>query len=113
MAGVRPGPPSACDALFGPDFGLPAGSIAGPAGADLSLGMASGNSPSGDPGKSGIYRFIRILAALDFLGGLAFMFLAPPLLGTSDYFYLGLAMAVIGAFIFVFFTMLAARARQG
>ncbi len=80
--------------------------------------MASGNVPSGngfrgDPGKSGIYRFIRILAALDFLGGLAFMFLAPPLLGTSDYFYLGLAMAVIGAFIFVFFTLLAARARQG
>ena len=80
--------------------------------------MASGNDPSGDgssgdPGKSGIYRFIRILAALDFLGGLAFMFLAPPLLGTSDYFYLGLAMAVIGAFIFAFFTMLAARARRG
>lgn len=73
--------------------------------------MAPGNPSSGDRGKSGIYRFIRILAALDFLGGLAFMFLAPPLLGTNDYFFLGLGLAVIGAVIFVFFTMLAARAR--
>ena len=75
--------------------------------------MANSNPSSGDPGKSGIYRLIRILAALDFLGGLAFMFLAPPLLGTSDYFNLGLGLAVIGAIIFVFFTMLAARARRG
>lgn len=66
-----------------------------------------------DPGKSGIYRVIRLVAAADFLVGLAFLILGPLMLGTNDYLYLGLGLAVIGAFIFVFFTLLAARARRG
>ena len=64
-----------------------------------------------DPGKSGIYRVIRLVAAVDFLVGLGFLILGPLMLGTNDYLYLGLGLAVIGAFIFVFFTVLAARAR--
>lgn len=79
----------------------------------------AGLSPSlpsmaqGDPEKSGIYRVIRLVAAADFLIGLGFLILGPSLLGTSDYFLLGLGLAVIGAFIFVFFTVLAGRARRG
>ena len=65
-----------------------------------------------DPGKSGIYRVIRLVAVLDFLLGIGFLFLAPSLLGTNDFFYLGLGLAVTGAFIFIFFTVLAARARR-
>ena len=65
-----------------------------------------------DPGKDGIYRFIRVVAVLDFLVGLGFLFLGPSLLGTNDFFYLGLGLAVVGAFIFIFFTVLAARARR-
>ena len=65
-----------------------------------------------DPGKDGIYRFIRVVAVLDFLVGLGFLFLGPSLLGTNDFFYLGLGLAVTGAFIFIFFTVLAARARR-
>ncbi len=66
-----------------------------------------------DPGKSGIYRAIRLVAAVDFLVGLGFLILGPLMLGTNDYLYLGLGLAVIGAFIFVFSTVLAARARRG
>ena len=65
-----------------------------------------------DPEKSGIYRVIRLVAAADFLIGLGFLILGPTLLGTNDYVYLGLGLALIGAFIFVFFTVLAARARR-
>jgi len=64
-----------------------------------------------DPGKDGIYRVIRLVAALDFLVGLGFLFLGPSLLGTNDFFSLGLGLAVVGAFIFIFFTFLAAKAR--
>jgi drug/metabolite transporter (DMT)-like permease len=67
---------------------------------------------SGDPQKSGIYRLIRIVAALDFLGGVAFIIFGPSLLGTNDFFNLGLGLAIIGAFIFAFFTLLAARASR-
>ena len=67
----------------------------------------------GDPEKSGIYRVIRLVAAADFLIGLGFLILGPTLLGTNDYFYFGLGLAAIGAFVFVFFTLLAARARKG
>ena len=67
----------------------------------------------GDPEKSGIYRVIRLVAAVDFLVGLGFLILGPSLLGTNDYFYLGLGLAVIGAFVFIFFTLLAARAHRG
>ena len=67
----------------------------------------------GDPEKSGIYRLIRLVAAADFLIGLGFLILGPSLLGTNDYFFLGLGLAVIGALVFVFFTLLAARARRG
>ena len=65
---------------------------------------------SGDPQKSGIYRVIRLVAIIDFLAGLGFLVLAPPLLGTNDFFYLGLGLALAGAFVFIFFTILAARA---
>ena len=63
-----------------------------------------------EPGKSGIYRIIRLVAAIDFLVGLAFLILGPTLLGTNDYVYLGLGLAVIGAFVFIFFTVMAAKA---
>jgi len=66
----------------------------------------------GDPQKSGIYRMIRLIAVVDFLVGLAFIFLAPPLLGTSDYFGLGLGLAIVGAVVFAFFTYLAAQASR-
>ncbi len=65
---------------------------------------------SGDPEKSGIYRVIRLVAIIDFLAGLGFLFLGPMLLGTNDFFYLGLGLALAGAFVFIFFTILAARA---
>jgi len=65
---------------------------------------------SGDPEKSGIYRVIRLVAIIDFLAGLGFLFLGPLLLGTNDFFYLGLGLALAGAFVFIFFTILAARA---
>ena len=63
-----------------------------------------------DPRKSGIYRIIRLVAAIDFLAGLGFLILGPALLGTNDYLYLGLGLAIIGAFVFIFFTVLAAKA---
>jgi hypothetical protein len=66
-----------------------------------------------DPQKSGIYRIIRLVAAIDFLVGLGFLILGPTVLGTNDYLYLGLALAVIGAFVFIFFTVMAARAAKG
>ncbi len=66
-----------------------------------------------EPGKSGIYRIIRLVAAIDFLVGLGFLILGPTLLGTNDYLYLGLGLAVIGAFVFIFFTVMAAKAARG
>ncbi len=66
-----------------------------------------------DPSKNGIYRVIRLVAAVDFLVGLGFLILGPALLGTNDFFYLGLGLALIGAFIFAFFTLLAVRASRG
>lgn len=65
---------------------------------------------SGDPEKSGIYRVIRLVAIIDLLAGLGFLFLGPLLLGTNDFFYLGLGLALAGAVIFIFFTILAAKA---
>jgi hypothetical protein len=69
---------------------------------------------SGDPEKSGIYRVIRLVAIVDFLAGLGFLFLGPLLLGTNDFFYLGLGLglglALAGAVVFIFFTILAAKA---
>jgi len=65
-----------------------------------------------DPGKSGIYRIVRLVAAVDFLAGLGFLILGPALLGTNDYVYLGLGLAIVGAFVFVFFTVLAAKAAR-
>jgi hypothetical protein len=63
-----------------------------------------------NPEKSGIYRVVRLVAGVDFLAGLAFLFLGPMVLGTNDFFYLGLGLALAGAFVFIFFTVLAARA---
>ena len=63
-----------------------------------------------NPGQSGIYRIIRLVAAIDFLAGLGVLILGPTLLGTNDYLYLGLGLAIIGAFVFIFFTVLAAKA---
>jgi hypothetical protein len=65
-----------------------------------------------DPRKSGIYRIIRLVAAVDFLAGLGFLILGPALLGTNDYAYLGLGLAVIGAIVFIFFTVMAAKAAR-
>ena len=65
-----------------------------------------------DPQKSGIYRIIRLVAAVDFLAGLGFLILGPGLLGTNDYVYLGLGLAVIGAIVFIFFTVMAAKAAR-
>ena len=63
-----------------------------------------------NPGQSGIYRIIQLVAAIDFLAGLGVLILGPTLLGTNDYLYLGLGLAIIGAFVFIFFTVLAAKA---
>ncbi len=69
------------------------------------------DSPS-DPRRSGIYRVIRLVALADMALGLAFLLLAPLILGTDAYRYLGLGLAIVGAIVFLFFTRLAAQAAR-
>ena len=50
--------------------------------------------------------------AFDFLVGLGFADRRAGL-ASNDYLYLGLGLAVIGAFVFIFFTVMAAKAASG
>ena len=65
-----------------------------------------------DPRREGIYRVIRLIALADVVIGLALVFFEEPVLGTANYRYAGLGLAVIGIVVFAFFTRLAALAAR-
>jgi hypothetical protein len=69
-----------------------------------------GSDNPSDPRRSGIYRVIRLVAFADMALGLAFLLLGPSLLGTDDYRYVGLGLAIAGGVVFAFFTWLAGQA---
>ena len=73
--------------------------------------MADDN-PS-DPRRSGIYWVIRIVAFADIVIGLGLLLLGPSMLGTDDYRYVGLGLAIAGGGVFAFFTWLAAKSKIG
>jgi hypothetical protein len=71
------------------------------------------NDKPSDPRRSGIYRLIRLVAVLDLAFGLAILLLGPSMLGTDDYRYVGLGLAIAGGAVFAFFTWLAAKSKIG
>jgi hypothetical protein len=71
----------------------------------------AGDGPS-DPRRDGVYKVIRLVALMDVVIGLAVLILGGAVLGTTDYRYLGLGMAIAGGGVFVFFTRLAAQAAR-
>ena len=65
-----------------------------------------------NPRRSGIYRLIRLVAFIDLVAGLALWLLGPSMLGTDDFRFLGLGLAIAGLVIFAFFTWLAHQATR-
>jgi len=68
--------------------------------------------PQDTPDREPIYRIIRLILAGDVVLGLLLMIFGPMLTGVSGLGFLGAALCLIGAGLYLFFGRLAAKARR-
>ena len=71
------------------------------------------STPPGDPGRSGIYMVIRLVAFADMAIGLALWLLGPSILGTDAYHYVGLGLAIAGLVVFSLHVARCVRSTRG